>query len=108
MIINSKGNIEIYNGDYGMPITFETDGFSVDDEVVFAVSGDAIPPKTFTVDSADYSFELSFSEQEAQAIAKAASCAPICFSFKQYRDGAFLDTIADGKIEVKGTVTWVR
>lgn len=106
MIINNNGNIEIYNGDYGMPITFETEGFAVGDEVVFAVAGDAIPAKTFEVDAEGYFFALTFTEAEAQAIAKAASCAPICYTFKQYRDGDFLDTIADGKIEVRGTVQW--
>ena len=108
MTIDENGNIQIYNGDYGVPITFETEDFSIGDKIVFAIAGNSIPAKIFTVDSEEYSFELVFNEEESRSIAAAAGCVPIGYSFKQYRDCVFLDTIADGKIEVKGTVLWAK
>jgi len=110
MTIDENGTITIYNGDYGMPIVFETVDFAVGDKVVFVISNNPIPPKEFTVDADGYTFDLIFDKTEAINIAAAAvrRRAAINYSFKQYRDGAFLDTIADGKIRVKGTVPWAN
>lgn len=109
MTIDENGTITIYNGDYGMPIVFETVDFAVGDKVVFVISYNPIPPKEFTVDADGYTFDLIFDKTEALNIATAANRhAAINYSFKQYRDGAFLDTIADGKIRVKGTVPWAN
>lgn len=108
MTIDENGTITIYNGDYGMPIVFETVDFAVGDKVVFVISNNPIPPKEFTVDADGYMFDLVFNKAEAVNIAAAASCAAINYSFKQYRDGVFLDTIANGKIRVKGAVPWAN
>ena len=117
MTIDEYGTITIYNGDYGMPIVFETVDFAIGDKVVFVISNKHIQPKEFkhiqpkefTVDTDGYTFDLAFSKAEAVNIAAAAAKrAAINYSFKQYRDGAFLDTIANGKIRVKGTVPWAN
>ena len=108
MTIDECGTITIYNGDYGLPIVFETVDFAVGDKVVFVISNKHIQPKEFTVDTDGYTFDLAFSKAEAVSIAAAAKRAAIDYSFKQYRDGAFLDTIANGKIRVKGTVPWAN
>ena len=103
MTIDENGTITIYNGDYGMPIVFETVDFAVGDKVVFVISNNPIPPKEFTVDADGYTFDLIFDQTEAINIAAAVRRrrAAINYSFKQYRDGAFLDTIANGKIRVR-------
>ena len=109
MTIDENGTITIYNGDYGLPIVFETVDFAIGDKVVFVISNKHIQPKEFTVDTDGYTFDLVFSKAEAVNIAAAAAKrAAINYSFKQYRDGAFLDTIANGKIRVKGTVQWAN
>lgn len=108
MTIDENGNIQIYNGDYGVPITFDTEDLSVGDKIVFVIAGNPIPAKTFVVDSDNYSFELVFNEEESRSIAAAAGCVPIGYSFKQYRDNTLLDTVLNGKIEIKGTVQWRR
>ena len=38
MTIDENGTITIYNGDYGMPIVFETVDFAIGDKVVFVIS----------------------------------------------------------------------
>ena len=110
MTIDENGTITIYNGDYGLPIVFETVDFAIGDKVVFVISNNPIPPKEFAVDADGYTFDLIFDKTEAINIAAAAvrRRAAINYSFKQYRGGAFLDTIANGKIRVKGTVPWAN
>ena len=110
MTIDENGTITIYNGDYGLPIVFETVDFAIGDKVVFVISNKHIQPKEFTVDTDGYTFDLIFDKTEAINIAAAVRRrrAAINYSFKQYRDGAFLDTIANGKIRVKGTVPWAN
>ena len=109
MTIDENGTITIYNGDYGLPIVFETVDFAIGDKVVFVISNNPIPPKEFAVDADGYTFDLVFDKTEAINIAAAANRrVAINYSFKQYRDGAFLDTIANGKIRVKGAVPWAN
>ena len=75
MTIDENGTITIYNGDYGLPIVFETVDFAVGDKVVFVISNNPIPPKEFTVDADGYTFDLIFDKTEAINIAAAANSA---------------------------------
>lgn len=105
-----SGEICIYKGDYGVPIAYDAVGFAIEDEIVFVVSGNIITPKIFFVDELDdddnFHFNLRFTESEARAIVAEAGSRCVHYSFKHYRAGVLIDTIANGRIKVKETVEW--
>lgn len=97
-----ENRIETYKNDYGIPINFECEDFQVGDMIVFTCDNYAINDKTFTVDNEEYSFGLEFTEYEATH----AKAGEYKYSFKQYRNNQFLDTLLNGKLIIKETVLW--
>ena len=97
-----ENRIETYKNDYGIPINFECEDFQIGDVIVFTCNNSAIPDKTFTVDSEEYSFSLTLTEKEA----KQSRVGQYNYSFKHYRNDQFLDTLLDGKLIIKETVLW--
>lgn len=108
MKLRDNGAITFYRGDYGVPIAYIASGFSVGDEIIFCTSRNTVAPKVFDVDALDehgeFSFNLSLSEPEARAIA--SSKTTVFWAFKQYREGALIDTLATGSFEVREAVEW--
>ena len=103
MKFNEEDNsIEMFQNDYGIPINFEAEDFHVNDEIVFVVENDIIEPKTFEVTNEPFSFNLCFTEEEAEKLTRGN----YYYSYKQYRDGRLLDTVLNGEIKVRRTVLW--
>ena len=98
-------DIVSYHGDYGIPVAFTAkteDGWNEGDMVVFAVENNIIPAKTWTVSGDNFIFELKFTKEEAERLAVSR----YDYSFKQHRDGQYLDTIMNGEIKIKDTTLW--
>lgn len=98
-------DIVSYKGDWGIPIIFSaytTEGFDVGDTVVFVTQDDIIPAKTWKIASAGFEFPLRFTEEEARKLSEK----PCRYSFKRYRNGQYLETLANGNIIIKDTVLW--
>jgi hypothetical protein len=100
--IENTKTIETYKNDYGIPINFECEDFQIGDVIVFACNIPSVADKIFTVDNEEYSFGLKFTEQEALR----AKVGQYKYSFKQYRNDQFLDTLLNGKLIIEETVLW--
>lgn len=100
--IEKTNTIETYKNDYGIPVNFECIDFEINDVIVFVCDNTAIADKTFTVDSSEYSFGLKLTKKEADL----SEIGQYNYSFKQYRNGQFLDTLLDGKLKIKETEIW--
>lgn len=105
-----KGNLIAYKWDFGVPVTFATANddipFTVGDKILFELNTEPKLQREFIVDSEDYSFDLVFNKDEANAMANAKKSAFV-FSFKQFSEtGVFLETIMNGKLILKETLQW--
>lgn len=107
-----NGILLAYKYDFGVPVTFgaATDDipFSVGDKILFELNTELKIQKEFTVNSEDFTFDLVFTKEEAEKMARSGKSAFV-FSFKQLSStGVFLDTIMNGKMVLKETLEWAE
>lgn len=97
--------------DYGVPVVFEAgteQGFSIGNEIIFVFEHNAISDKSFVVSAEDFSFNLSLTKEEADAIQfnKIRPYTTIRYSAKRYSEGQFLETLVDSVLIVRDTLKW--
>lgn len=105
-----SGDLIAYKWDFGVPVTFMTAAddipFTIGDEIRFELRVPEAIKKVFVVDTEDFSFDLSFTQAEADMLANSGRNAFI-YSIKQYSArGEFLDTIMNGKLILQETIKW--
>ena len=100
MFVDSNGELISYFGDYGIGVTFTIDNLELGDTIIVTFS-DYILEKTFQVDSENFEFNLSLSEEDVDHIPSHGYSFYVLCYVKQYRDGVFLDTIYEGKLHFK-------
>lgn len=94
--------IEIYKGDYGEKINFNTEDFIINDEIIFVFENNIIPSKIYTVETLPFEFQLTFNKEEIENL----EIKDYKFSVKQYRNNELLDTLFNGILRIKETEVW--
>lgn len=112
MQINDK-TMEITTSqyDWGVPVVFEAgtaQGFNINDKIIFTFNNDNIADRVYTVNIAQYTFNLALTKQEADSLfsSKIGAYLPIKYSVKRYVANQFLETIVDSTLKVVGTLKW--
>jgi len=94
--------IEMFEGDYGNVIMFNTFDFKINDLIVVVFEKNIIEPKLYRVDSEHFVFKLGLTKEESTKF----KAGDYSFSVKQYRNNDFLDTLFNGTLRVKGSDKW--
>lgn len=114
MIYNNYNNsLTTYKHDYGVPVIFlagDDQGFAVGEKIVFEF---IINEKTseklikeFVVDTADFSFNLKLTKEEAEQLA-AAGKRVFNYTVKRYSStGQYLQTLFNSTLTINSTIKY--